>query len=218
MPTDVQGLFALLASVDLKTVLALVTAIITVTLFLKRVGEEARKARIARLETRSLDQLFKFREQLISCLDRFEDLPDVVDDSSAQTFWTTLRAIRHDLRRSIDEHALFAAADEYQEHARAFSDADKSYRAIAEDLALRRIDYNIANRFKRIVYQLLEAADIRIVRIQELDGRSRAREQILIRSNYDGRIAEIDELLRQPDQWIPVRDGDSATSRAAAST
>jgi hypothetical protein len=206
LPTDLKGFLAFLADVDVKTVLAIVTALVSVWLFSRRYREEARKTRITRLETISLDQLFRFREQLVSCLDRFEDLPDISDDATAQAFWAGLRSIRRDVRKSIDEYALFSAADAYQKHSSAFTEADQHYHAFYNDLIQHRVNYTVVNRFKRFLYGLLEDVGARILEIQALDGRSRTAEITALRSRYRSLRNEIDELVNKPTNWVPVEN------------
>jgi hypothetical protein len=194
----------LIHQLDVKTILALGTALVSICLFLWRYREEARKTRIARLSTKSLDELFRFREQLVSCLDRFEDMPDIVDSEIAQQFWGQLRSIRRDIRNSIDQYALFGTTEEYERHSKAFNESDPYYRKIAQDLACHKISYKDANNFKRCLYLLLEDAGVRILTIQELDGRSRAPEVATLRAKYQTLHNEIDELSSRPDQWVPV--------------
>jgi hypothetical protein len=196
-------------TLDLATLLAIVIAIGSLWVYIHRFEEEMDKTRVttrvAQLETKALDQLFHFRERLYNSLDRFDDLPDISDNTTAKAFATMLRSIRHDVRKSIDEYALFGTSEEYQKHLKAFSEAKKAYDAFFQGLQSKRVDYKLANRFKAPLYLLLEDADIRILEIQEIDGKSRAPEKAAVRSKYQTFRNEIDELERQPNQWTRVK-------------
>jgi hypothetical protein len=58
--TIVVHLKALLAQADVKTALMVLTAIVSAWLFLRRYSEEAKKTRLVHLETKALDELFRF--------------------------------------------------------------------------------------------------------------------------------------------------------------
>lgn len=182
-------------SADIMTATSFfLTGVISAIAFTKRFREEARKSRVLALEQKSLENLFHMRSTLRETINRIEDVPDVTDDVSAQELYSALRAIRRTLRELVQDYFLFGDDDNSNKYAAKLSDAETHYAAFLEGFHQRQIDYSILNRFKQVVYDLVEEIELKILDIYEENGAPRTKAIEETRSRYKRIKEEIRNL------------------------
>lgn len=201
--------------VDAKTLLAAITAAVSLWLFFRRWRDESRKTRLVELQKKALDQLFRSRDTLVACLERLDDAPDVESDETANALYGAVRSVRRDIRNTINEFLLFGTRDEYELVSGLYYEADRHYHSFVRQLPTRHVDYSAVNLFKRTIYQLLEDIEVRILQAQELDGRLRTNEVKTVRARYAERRTEIDQLVSSATGFVPVHDKLSTTHQVS---
>lgn len=184
-------------SADIMTATSFfLTGVISAIAFTKRFREEARKSRVLTLEEKSLDYLFLMRSTLRETINRVEDIPDVTDDASAQELYSRLRPIRRTLRELEQDYFLLGDDENSSKFAAKLSDAEIHYAAFLDGFHQRQIDYQLINRFKQVVYDLLEDVELKILSIYEENGASRAMAIVHTKNRYQRIRQAIQELNR----------------------
>lgn len=182
-------------SADIMTATSFfLTGVISAIAFTKRFREEARKSRVLSLEQKSLEYLFHMRSTLRETINRVEDIPEVTDAASAQELYSALRTIRRTLRELVQDYFLFGDDENSNKYAAKLSDAETHYAAFLEGFHQRQIDNSILNRFKQVVYDLLEEIELKILGIYEENGASRKMATVQTKSRYKRIREEIQEL------------------------
>jgi hypothetical protein len=170
------------------------TGAISAIAFIKRFREEARKSRVLSLEQKSLENLFHMRDSLRDTINRIEDLPDVSDDISAQELYSGLRSIRRTLRELVQDYFLYGDDDSSQKYAQILNDAELHYAAFLAAFRTQNIDYSVLNRFKQVIYDLLEEIELKILGIYDENGAPRKMAIANTRDRYIKIREEIHQL------------------------
>lgn len=184
-------------SADIMTATSFfLTGVISAIAFTKRFREEARKGRVLSLEQKSLEYLFSMRSKLRETINSVDDFPEVTDDASAQELYSGLRTIRRTLRELEQDYFLLGDDENSRKFAAKLSDAEIHYAAFFHDFHQRQIDYHLINRFKQVVYDLLEDVELKILGIYEENGASRSMAIAHTKSRYQKIREAIQELNR----------------------